>query len=263
MNNKPAQVSPQNDQFGINNEVLSVDIIKKEFLTIIDNFTEAIEKNLLKIDFDNADIVQALLHGNIPIINDLTLNEINFIFHQEFYTVGEIKPFILNEINAFMSEYGEFFKGGDIFREIFHKSGNQEDIGLDHKAETRKLIEIMSHNLCLKKHKLEGDGKFNIIDFNLKKIVCKDKLDDLSKIDLNIPGYIVLLIFRNILNEQENVKDFLSYASIIQNSFTVKDTAFGERIDEFFLKYTTVESTVDKVNKSLLQNIGKFFTKRD
>jgi hypothetical protein len=60
----------------------------------------------------------------------------------------------------------------------------------------------------------------------LKKIVCKDKLDDLSKIDLNIPGYIVLLIFRNILNEQENVKDFLSYASIIQNSFTVKDTAF-------------------------------------
>ncbi|HBA44787.1 TPA: hypothetical protein DEG21_04745 [Patescibacteria group bacterium] len=110
MNNKPTQVSPQNDQFSTNNEVLSVKDIKKEFLTIIDDFIEALEKSLLKVDFDNVDIATALLQGNIPIINGLTLNEIDSIFHQKFSTIFEIKPFILNEINTFVSEYSEFFK---------------------------------------------------------------------------------------------------------------------------------------------------------
>ena len=251
MNNKPTQVSPQNDQFGINNEALSVETVKQEFFEIIDDFIKALKNTILvDLDKENVDIVDALLH-NVAIKNGLTFNDFSKIFWKDLRSPHEVNSEILNEINAFVYEYSEFSKWWYLFRYIFHKQWNKSDIWFDHKAEIERLIEVMSYGLCREKHEIETNWKFNPVLFHREKSICEIKLDNLSEIDLNIPGYIALLIFRNILNEQENVKDFLSYASVIQNSFTIKDTAFWERIDEFFLKHSTVESTVDRVSESV------------
>ena len=258
MNNKPTQVSPQNEQFSINNEALSVKDIKKEFLTIIDNFIEALKNTILvDLDKEKVDIVDALLH-NIAIKNDLSFNDFSQIFWKDLRSPYEVNTEILNEINTFVSEYSEFFKWWDIFRDIFHKKWSFEYIWWDHWNEVQRLAKIISHNIWLKKCDLKSGWVHNTYLFNKEKSEVMDKLRNFGEIDLNILGYIVLLIFRNILNEQENVKNFLSYASIIQNSFTVKDTAFWERIDEFFLKHSTVESTVDKVSEAVNLNIKQF-----
>lgn len=240
-------ITPETQQSGENNEVLSIDTIKQEFLAILDDFIEVLKRSIL-VDPNrkNVDIVDDIFHP-IAVKGDLTFNDFSNLFWKDLRTSGEVNTEILNEINSFVSEYGELFRW-NIFKDIFHKLWNFQDLWWDYEAETKRLIEIISYHIWHSMWDFITLG-YNSSNFLNEKLIIKNKLDNLSEIDLNIPGYIVLLIFRNILNEQENIKDFLTYASIIQNSFLTKGTALWERIDDFFLKYSTVESTVDKVSE--------------
>ena len=244
-------ITPETQQSDENKEVFSIDTIKQEFLTILDDFIKVLKKSILVEDLDKQEIslVDALMH-NIAIKNNLTFTDFSILFWKDLRTSGEVNTEILNKINSFISEHSEFFKWWDIFKRIFHK-WNNEYMWWDFENNVQRLVKVITHELWLKKYNFINKWHPDTKKFYKEKLFCLEKLRRLAEIDLNIPGYIVLMIFRNILNEQENIKDFLTFASVIQNSFITKDTALWERIDDFFLKYSTVESTVDRVSEAV------------
>lgn len=245
-----SKITPEIQQSGENNEVLSIDTIKQEFLTIMDDFIWALKQSILvDPNRENVDIVNDIFHP-IAVKGDLTFNDFSRIFQKDLRTSGEVNNEILNEINSFVSEHSEFFKWWYIFKRIFHK-WNNEYMWWDFENNVQRLVKVITHELWLKKYNFINKWHPDTKKFYKEKLFCLEKLRRLDEIDLNIPGYIVFIIFRDILNEQENIWDFLMYASTIQNSFLIKDTALWERIDDFFLKYSTVDSTVDKVSEAV------------
>ena len=74
-------ITPETQQSDENKEVFSIDTIKQEFLTILDDFIKVLKKSILVEDLDKQEIslVDALMH-NIAIKNNLTFTDFSILF---------------------------------------------------------------------------------------------------------------------------------------------------------------------------------------
>jgi len=201
---------------------------------IHDLITPKIKKNMSEVDFMSKSFWEnSKVFKNY--IRELK-NDIEGFCNYEFKTLKRL-------IEEFVKDIGWLFTNelfGAIFKNDLERyTCNEEEHWRRMKRQNERLIGIISSRLALEKNDRERNRsqQYDGSKINTYTSEYAWRFQEFERKNLNIPWYIVFIIFLNRITACKSIYQIMYYLSNIQNSELLEGSWLEREINEYILKY--------------------------